>query len=185
MTHTRLVALVLTSAALTASGCGSSTKTTSNTSAQTPSQVSSQTTTTAPQTTVPPISKPAAQTTPLTHAQFVSRADAICAQTIAKRSQLYARSQNEFAAVVPVLAAYQRTLYAELGTLVPPKSLAGDWEQVLRSTRVLAEATTKIGTYGQNNRSKSAQPFYNQFDQARSRLRAASARAGMRSCARY
>lgn len=182
MANTHFAALVLATVALTVSGCGGSTKSTTQTSSQrngpTSSQVSSRPTPAA-------LPQPTAYTAPLSRARLAARANRICSRTSTKRNQLFADSETEFSAVVPVVAAYQRTMYAELGRLTPPPSLASDWTKIVAYARTLAESSSKLATYGQADHSDAAQPLYKEFANARLQLRAAAKPLGFKACAKY
>ena len=139
MSHRRIAALALAAAMLTVSGCGGSAKSTSSaastqTSTQTPAQVPSQVTT-------PQLPAPTTHSAPLTRAHLAAQVNAICRRTSSKRDQFVAKSQVELASLLPVVASYQRKMYAELVNLSPPASLASDWKQFVAKARTLAESS--------------------------------------------
>jgi cell division septum initiation protein DivIVA len=188
MPYIRLAALALATATFAVSGCGGSGKSTSQSSTQAASQSNQTSTETASsqasrQTTPTSLPAPPTSGRPLARAHLVAHANAVCQDAITKSSQLFAKGQDEFAALVPLVASYQRTMYDELIKLTPPASLASDWKSILGYARILAETTSKLSSYGQNDHTAAAQPLYTEFAAARRELHYVAARAGFATCA--
>jgi C4-dicarboxylate-specific signal transduction histidine kinase len=172
MPRTSMATLALTSM-LVVSSCGGSSR---------PSQ---QPTTPANPTTKTATAQQAAQSKSLTRAQLTARVNAVCKRTAARRNPLKIRSQAEFAVVIPQVAAFQRTMAAELGKLSPPAALATEWNQFVAYARTLADSATKVGEELQTNRFDANQPAYTSFARTRLQLRALAKRDGFRACAGF
>jgi ABC-type Fe3+-hydroxamate transport system substrate-binding protein len=138
MSHTQLAALALAAASLALCGCGGSSKTTVSTAA------SSAAATTATTTTIASTSLPAATTVkvavgaPLTRAQLLAKGDAICARINVQVDKVTTQassspnvSRQEFYEGIPKVARDYATEANELSKLVPPASLAHNWETIL------------------------------------------------------
>jgi hypothetical protein len=143
MLHTQLAALALAAAAVIATGCGSS-KTESTTTAASTTTPATTATTPPPANTTP---AKVATGAPLTHAQWISEADAICASTAAKLSALSARTQAALALQLPQAAAYYTAESEELGKLVPPKPMAHDWTLIVSDIHLLSGYTDQAAQY--------------------------------------
>jgi hypothetical protein len=142
MSRAKFAALTLATTALAASGCGGSSKTGSTeatTAATSPTTPATTAATTHP------------TGTPLTRAALIAKGDAICARANAKTSVLTANSVQAFARVYPQIAIYNRTEAAELGRIVPPPSLAGDWARMIadleQHSRYIDEVAHDIDTH--------------------------------------
>jgi hypothetical protein len=121
MLHTQLVALALVALATAASGCGSS-KTGSTTTAASTSP--------APTTTVA-----VATGAPLSRARFIAAGDAICENVQLKLNALH----GQLLSSIPQAAVYYAAEAESMGKIVPPKSLANDWQQIIDDVHVYGE----------------------------------------------
>ena len=142
--HIHLAALALVAVTFAAAGCGGSSKTTTAT-ATTASSTTTPDTTTSTSVAVVKL----ASGRPLTRAQWLARGDAICARLNSQLGANTVKSTKEFARALPVAAAYERAELARLVKLVPPPSMATDWQQFLTSTQQWAENSTKLGESAQ------------------------------------
>src|SRR5215831_13533699 len=120
MLHAQLAAVALGATALAAAGCGSS--------------KAGSAATTAASTTAPVTSTNTAKlatSAPLSRARWIAGGDAICKQTLAKIETLGFYTPAQLARVLPRAVPYYAAEAEELAKLVPPKSKAHDWEQVV------------------------------------------------------
>jgi hypothetical protein len=147
MPCTRVAALVLVVSAFAASGCGGSTKSSSQATSPAPVEPSSHTESTVQATTQ-------ANGKALTSAELIAKADKICGRIIAKVLSKVVKTPQEAARVEPQNAAYQRTALGELGKLTPPASLASDWKQILTAIQLIIINTDKLGEYAKANNVK-------------------------------
>jgi hypothetical protein len=130
MLHTQLAALALAAAAVIASGCGSSKNESTAASTSTPSTTAT-----------------AATGAPLSLARWISEGNAICKNTEAKLATLNAHTQAQLANELPLAASYYTVQAEELAKLVPPKSMAHDWEQIIDDIHLFSEYTDKAAEY--------------------------------------
>jgi hypothetical protein len=173
MLYMQLAALALALAALAASGCGGSSKTGSTTAAAT---------TPLPQTATAATVAPGQ---PLTRAQLIATADAICARTNARRQTVSIITRKDFARVVPEVAVYDNTEANELGKLVPPAPMAHEWAQVLGYFQLYGEYVSRMAEYAQANNLKGFSHLYEQAETLHQKLHDVATRAGFKRCPRF
>lgn len=142
MLHTQLAALALAAAAVIASGCGSS-KTESSTTATT----AASTTTASTTATVPTTPAKVATGVALTRTQWIADGNAICQSTEAKFRALDAHTETQLASELPLAASYYTAQAEELAKLIPPKSKAHEWEQVVDDIHLVSEYTDQAAEY--------------------------------------
>jgi hypothetical protein len=173
MTHTRLAAAILTASALTAAGCGESTKPTSQT---TQAAVTAQTTA---NTTA---AKPSG---PLNRTELIAKGDAICYRLNARRSATTIGRPQDYERVVPALAAYELAAVNEMSQLTPPQSMKRYWQQMLTGSRAIAEATGRFHTYTEASTGKLAHIVDVALGKGIDELTKAAKRAGFKECSHF
>jgi len=171
MTRTSIAALLFVTSALITAGCGGS------------STKSSSTGTT--QATNSSVGGSSAGTTPLTRSELIAKADAICYRVNAERSSNRIRSNQSIVTSVPRLAAYEQKAYAELGRLVPPASIAGEWKQLVAAATALAADTKKVGEYAQAGNSSGAGGSLAASNLDIQKMIAVAHRNGFKDCAQF
>jgi hypothetical protein len=119
---------------------------------------------------------------PLTHAELVSKADAICKTVTAKFATKSANSVQDIARVAPELAAFEQKALSELSKLVPPANLESDWKQFVAGAEVLAENTSKIGEYAKVNNLKAAGRLVRSTETTQRQMQAIAKRNGLTEC---
>ena len=139
MLHVYSVVLATTLTVLAAAGCGSSTKTGQTSTVAATSATTQQSTVTS--SAVPVATGPA-----LSRATFLTRADAICRRTNVKRGNVHITNSRNFVLYMPRLTEYQQAAVADLSKLVPPPSLASDWQAMLSAEQRIAAAYAKATT---------------------------------------
>jgi len=181
MLHSQFASLALAATALAICGCGGSSKTTSTTSAATTSTPA--TTASAPITSTTTPSVKTASGEALTQAELIAKADAICARINTKRSSVVVSTAQQYKTLVPQLATYEQAAVAELATLVPPASMAGDWKLIVAGSQQLADNITKLGEYAKANRLGSQNALVASNEKTQEQLTAVAKRAGFKDCA--
>ena len=181
MSPKQLAAMAVAAAALTAAGCGSS-----KSSHTTGTTTAAQTTTTA---TPAPAPVPAngqeikvASGTPLSHATLISKGDAICTRANAKLSTSTARTQEDFARLLPQSASYERTEASELSKLVPPSSLAPDWQHIITDLQKFSELSSRAGEYAAVKNFQAALPLAVAGNKAQQDMVTIAKRDGFKVC---
>lgn len=84
-------------------------------------------------------------TTPLTRAQLIKQADAVCTRVNAKTNANPYRTTEDVVRLAPLLATYEQAANAELARLTPPAVLATDWYTILAALRERASDTAQLG----------------------------------------
>ncbi len=183
MLHIQFIALALTVSALLAAGCGSSSKTGSTTSADAKTSATTSTTTTTaagpPKISKVIVTAPAGK--PLTHAQLIARADAICARRNANIASLTVGSQAAFKRVLPQAAIYDSTESKELNKLVPPASLAHDWSGIINTDQLFSEYVDQVVYYAQTG-TRNLSPLIRTTGVVRQQMLAIARRDGFKQC---
>lgn len=84
---------------------------------------------------------------PLSSAELIKRADAICARANAKiaRTPQKVEKPSDYATIGLPRAAIYSAAVADLEKLTPPSSLAAAWQQLLESRRALASTLQTLG----------------------------------------
>jgi hypothetical protein len=171
MSRTPIATLMLATVMLAASGCGGSSKSSSQAALST-------------QTASPTQAESPASNAPLSRAELITKADAICKGVNAKRATVHLRTNQDFVRTLPQVAAYERSEIAELSKLTPPSSMATDWREILAGNRMIAENTAKVAEYTKANNISGAHTLLVSATQAQDQLTATAQRDGFKACAR-
>jgi hypothetical protein len=82
---------------------------------------------------------------PLTHRQWVGKAEAICGHFGRELKSLKIKGWAELPRVLPQETAYLRDEVAQLAKLTPPAANKDDWQQIVNTTLELAEGGVRLG----------------------------------------
>ncbi|HEX4114307.1 MAG TPA: hypothetical protein VHY18_00345 [Solirubrobacteraceae bacterium] len=121
-------------------------------------------------------------TKPLTHAELVSKANAICKSVTAKFASKSVGSLQSVARIAPELASYEQTTLSELSKVVPPVDLENDWKQFVAGAETLAENLSKLGEYAKTNNLKAAAGVFTSSEKTQREMRAIAKRTGLTEC---
>ncbi len=119
---------------------------------------------------------------PLTHAELVSKANAICKTVTAKLATKSANSVQDIARIAPELASFEQQALSELSKLVPPADLESDWKQFIAGAEMLAENTSKLGEYAKANNLKAARALITSSETTQQQMRTIAVRDGLTEC---
>jgi hypothetical protein len=176
---TRSALLMVT---IAVAGCGGSSTSASKTTGTT---VARQTTTTSLAATAKSETFPAVKLIsgkPLTHAQWIAKADSICAHLYAQVEANTVRTNSDFARVLPQIAAYEQAALLKLAKIVPPASSTADWQAFLDDIEAGVQGSTKLGAIAQSGRSIYGLPLLHTVNAEIERRRALARRTGFRYC---
>ncbi len=186
MLHTTLVllALALLATVLATSGCGGSSK---SGSTGTPAAATTPATTTAAGTTattasIPVVTVKASSGKPLTRAQWMAKANALCTNLKNELSLLHVKFAAEFARTLPQEAAYVRVEVAHLAQLVPPASEASNWQQFLNAGLQWAEGDMQMLKYANQGAHILTSPAARATIAVYARVLALAKRSGLKAC---
>ena len=190
MLHTTLVllALALLATVLATSGCGGSSKS-GSTGTPTTAAAATPATTTAAGTTVTTASIPAVTVKvssgkPLTRAQWIAKANALCTSLKNELSLLHVKFAAEFARTLPQEAAYVRVEVAHLAQLVPPASEASNWQQFLNASLQWAEGDMQMLKYANQGAHILTSPTARSTFAIYARVLAIAKRSGLNACSK-
>jgi hypothetical protein len=138
MSHIRIAVAVLAVSAVAFAGCGSAKSSSQDSTAETTAATS------AASSTSPESSANGAA---LSRAGLIAKADAICTKVRAMLNKNKFKTQDQVARVATRVTAYERAAVIELRKLVPPATLASDWEQIVKGVEILASDAMSIGRY--------------------------------------
>jgi hypothetical protein len=179
MTRTRISACALAATALAVAGCGGSKSSGSTSSASQTTSI--QAASTSPTQTATQ-SRPSGP--PLSRAELVAKADAICAGVNAKRASITLRSSQDYTTKLPPLAAYEQAAVARMGTLTPPASMASNWKQMLADSGTIATNTAKVAGYAEAGNHAVTRQLILSSNAAQQRIATIAARYGFKVCGR-
>jgi hypothetical protein len=120
----------------------------------------------------------------LSRSAFIARADAICKRLNAEMAKVKAKSTSlpEITRVAPVHAALEQGAVSELGQLVPPSSIAREWQQIVAYRRTLAAELVKLGKDAKAKDSAGVKALTASKRSVHKQLLAAGAQAGFKDC---
>ncbi|HEY5287778.1 MAG TPA: hypothetical protein VIJ50_11795 [Solirubrobacteraceae bacterium] len=121
---------------------------------------------------------------PLTHAELVSKANAICKTVTTRLAKNSIKSEQDIARVAPELASFEQKALSELSKLVPPMALESDWKQFIAGAEMLAENTSKLGEYAKANNLKAAGALITSSETSQRQMQAIAKRDGLSECQR-
>jgi hypothetical protein len=182
MTRTRLAALTLTVAALTASGCGGSGKSTTDGATTTNSAASSEKANSGQ--TVSSASNGGGQT--LGQTEFVAKANTICQRLHAERRTLPSINKpQDYQTVLEHEGSLEEVAVRELEKLTPSAPLAADWSQVIRADRTLAGDTLLYGKYMSTNNTRAGRAVLLSAESEIRRMAVVAKRDGLSACSSF
>jgi hypothetical protein len=179
MPHTRLIALALAATTLAAAGCGGS-STRSSSSPKTPASAERPVTGTP---TSPTPSKASVPSGPLTRADLIARADAICKRLNLRARSITTTSLRTVGTTALTVAGYYRTALTELHKLTPSASMAGAWRALLADIAPVPSEATVMGRYALDNDIKSTVRVETHLGKIQRRRIALARHAGFKDCA--
>lgn len=173
-----LAVLVLVATVLLTAGCGGSSSKAGSTSVSSTGIASSGVGTTAARVST------SGSGHSLTAAQLVARGDAICMRLAARlvAANTVVRSTSDTIRIAPQRAAVEQVAVAELSKLVPPVSMARDWQQIVAARRTVAEDLVKIGESAASKDAQEEGSAYESGASAERELAAAARRSGFKHC---
>ncbi len=178
MLHTQLAALVLAATSLAASGCGGSSKTETTTSTATTAAATGTTAQALPPATPAAI----APGKPLTRAQLIATADAICASANKKVDTVNEVTQSQIEHGFPQAAIYESAETEELAKLVPPAEMAHDWAVIVGDFHRYVDYANAAARYADAKNLKAAIPLFKPAEAIHERLNAIAKRDGFKYC---
>ncbi len=131
-----VVASALATASLIVAGCGGSSKSSGQTSAETQTGSTTAQTTTGAQTQSAGAS--------LTRTQFINKADLICARLNAIRAANKINSTQAFIQSVYAISMDERHALREMALIAPPAAMTSAWNQMIDGYKSLARTIDKI-----------------------------------------
>ncbi len=169
MLSTKFAVLALAATALAASGCGkSSSAATSNNSVGKSSSVASSNTSDGT----------------LTKAELIAKADAICATINGLRSTIKLKTKQSYITLLPTLAAAEQNAVGEFRKLVPPASMASDWNQLAADTQTLSTDTARFAQYIKVQNIPATRALGLAAKNIQQHMKAVGARDGFHECGR-
>lgn len=121
--------------------------------------------------------------TPLTRAQLVSHANALCTQLHHKVEQAGpAKTAQDVAHLAHKFAGFEQQQLEAMHKLTPPASLASDWKQMLQGAEEIAEAAGTLSTDVQLKNKKAAGEALKQVSKVEQHIRPITERDGFSSC---
>lgn len=120
---------------------------------------------------------------PLTRAQLLHRADAICRKVNTKLSSTKIKTEKDLVRALPKLAGYEQEGLAELSKLIPPERMAEDWKMIVAGAQTLADDVAKLGEDAKAKDLKAAHAVVDEIGKVQQRTTAIAKRDGFKDCA--
>ncbi len=122
-------------------------------------------------------------TKPLTRAQLVSHANALCMQVQMKMKHVgTAKTVQGLALIAHKLAGFEQQQLESMKQLKPPGSLAADWKQMIEGAEEVAEYAGSLSTDVQLKKKKAAVEQLKQIGAVEKRIAPVAKRDGFTSC---
>jgi hypothetical protein len=170
------IALTLMASALIASGCGGSSKSSSQTASATQAASSTQATATTTQT------QPVSAGPPLTRAELIAKADLVCARLNAIRASNVVKSKQEFIQSISRLSGDEQRTLEEMAKLTPPATLANTWSSILTGYRMISENVNKLKQDLARNKTGEVDSLLASSNQIQHNTAAIAKSAGFKDC---
>jgi hypothetical protein len=123
---------------------------------------------------------------PLTRAQLMSRANAICRSVKAKLEAASkgqsANTPRQIERLTAKISGFEQTALAELGKLVPPRALEDDWKRFVAGAGMLAEDIAKVGEYAAAKNATAARQAIASAESTQKQLAVVAGRMGLKDC---
>lgn len=119
---------------------------------------------------------------PLTHAELIAKANAICKTVSAKLATKTVKSVQDLVRIAPELASFEQTALTELSKLVPPADLESDWKTFVAGAEKLAENTAKLGEDVKSKNIKAAHALVLTTEKTTQQMLAIAKRDGFKHC---
>jgi hypothetical protein len=114
--------------------------------------------------------------------ELIAKADAICHGVNERLSSTRIGSADDYARLLPSLAAYRQTAADELGKLTPPASMAADWKQIVADAHTLAAEVAKIGEVAKTKDFNATAALVKKASGVQAHLASIAARNGVKEC---
>lgn len=184
MSRNALAALTLAATVLAASGCGGGSSGSSSSKSSATAAGTTAASTTGAAVTPPPVTPVAVATgTPLTRAQLIAKANAICGRTNAKLAAMGFITVKEIERVFPQEVIYRTRETNELSKLVPPAGMVHTWSTLINDFHVYSAYSQAIVPYAHAHNLHGALPLVSPTEKAEARLHSDAAHAGIARCA--
>jgi hypothetical protein len=170
MSRTPIAALTLATVTLVASGCGGSSKSSSQVASSTQAATTTQTESTT--------SKASSGRT-----QLIAQANAICKSLNIKRNAVHISAVPDYARYLPQVAAWERTAADELERLQPSASLAKDLRKIVEANRLIAANTAKVGQLAAAGKMRATRPLVEATAPVQQQMITIARRDGFKDCA--
>jgi hypothetical protein len=120
---------------------------------------------------------------PLTRAQLVSRANALCTQLHNKMQQVGpAKTKQDLARIARKLASFEQQQLEAMHNLTPPASMASDWKQMIEGAEEIAATASTLSTEVQLKKNKAAGEALKQLGKVEQHMKPIVERDGFTSC---
>jgi hypothetical protein len=119
---------------------------------------------------------------PLTRAQLLARADAVCRRVNKRLSSVTIKTQKDLVRVLPKVAGYEQQSLAELSKLIPPASLADDWKTIITGAQTIADNTAKLTEAARTKDLKTVHVLLSEVGKVQQHTTAIAKRDGFKDC---
>jgi hypothetical protein len=120
---------------------------------------------------------------PLTRAQLLVRADAICRRVNKKLSSTTIKTQQDLVRALPRLSGYEQEGLADLSKLIPPPSMENDWKVIIAGAQTIADNTAKLSESAKAKDLRAVRALITEIGKVEQHTAAIAKRNGFKACA--
>jgi hypothetical protein len=122
---------------------------------------------------------------PLSRQQLTAKANAVCKRMIVQRRSVNFQNRQQLMQVLPKLIAYERTGFAELSKLKPPKELRSDWTRFVEGGQTLVKDTVEYAQFVATYNRRSARLVFQSSGAVLEKMHETAKRDGILECAHF
>lgn len=122
---------------------------------------------------------------PLTRAELTTKAEALCKRAIDDRESVSTVTGPQYGYALLQLGINERVIVAEMGKLIPPVGLVGDWQRIVADDEALAGATVHLGELVGSYNRKAFRALISASEKVHKSMEALASRDGLSECAQF
>lgn len=119
---------------------------------------------------------------PLTRAQLLVKADAICKRVDKQLSGTTIKSEKQLIHYLPRVAGYEQQALVELSKLNPPNRMAEDWKKIVAGAQTIADSTAKLAEAARLKEIKTVHEVLSEIGKVQTATTNVAKRDGFKNC---
>lgn len=119
---------------------------------------------------------------PLTRAQLLAKADAICKRIDTRLSGTTIKSEKQLIHFLPRVAGFEQQALVELSKLNPPSKMAEDWKKIVAGAQTIADSTAKLSEAARLKELKTVHEVLSEIGKVQTSITTVAKRDGFKNC---